>query len=437
MAEVDQDRGLVYDIKLSSVGPGNVTGQDSIFEARNMDLAMKLHYIRCVYYFGSRAFEGLTTLAIKEPIFVWLNRFPMTAGRFRRDESGRPYIKCNDCGVRFIEAKCRTSLDEWFETSDDSATREKFLCSNQIIGPELSFSPLIYIQLTKFKCGGMAVGLSWAHVLGDVFSAAEYMNNWSRVATGFGLNRPINKMADGPTKPKYFNGRVKVSEDPLSVKRVDPVGDNWVFTAKCKMAAFSFEVTPTQLSHLRSKLSTNGIDSPAFEAISAVIWRCIAGIRGGESEPRIVTICKRSEDNEKFRVLRNNQVVLVVKAESPVMEANPSDLAALMKNGGIDDRAGIEEAVERDHGLPDFIVYGANLTFVNLEGADFYDFEYSGQKPVRVSCRIDGVGENGAVLVLPAAGEGGGGRSVMAILPENEVAAVKSELKREGLLLMG
>ena len=46
-------------------------------------------------------------------------------------------------------------------------------------------------------------------------------------------------------------------------------------------------------------------------------------------------------------------------------------------------------------------MYGANLTFVNLEEADFYGMELKGQKPVHVSYFIDGVGDEGVVLVTP------------------------------------
>lgn len=138
-------QGLVHDIKLSSVGPAYATGPDLVYEPENLDLAMKLHYLRGIYYFGRQAFEGLSVLAIKEPMFTWLNKYPVTSGRFRRAESGRAYIKCNDCGVRFVEAKCEKTLDEWLEMKD--ASLEKILVPNQFIGPELGFSPLLFIQV--------------------------------------------------------------------------------------------------------------------------------------------------------------------------------------------------------------------------------------------------------------------------------------------------
>ncbi|KAL0382800.1 UNVERIFIED_CONTAM: protein ECERIFERUM 26-like [Sesamum calycinum] len=131
---------LVYNIKISSVGPANVTGSDLIYEPDTMGLAMKLHYIRGVYYFGSQAFEGLTTLVIKEPMFTWLNKYPEVCGRFRRTETGRAYLKCNDCGVRFVEAKCDKTLDEWLEMKD--ATLRNSLLGIKFSARNSAFRPL-------------------------------------------------------------------------------------------------------------------------------------------------------------------------------------------------------------------------------------------------------------------------------------------------------
>ncbi|CAI9762805.1 unnamed protein product [Fraxinus pennsylvanica] len=411
--------GLIYDVKLSSVGPGNAIEPDMVHEPSDMDLAMKLHYLKGIYYFGKQAFEGLTTINIKEPLFILLNDFPVICGRFRRAESGRPYIKCNDCGVRFLEAKCEKTMDEWLEMIKENASLEKYLTPNQIIGPEIAFSPTVLLQYTKFKCGGMSVGLSWAHVLGDAFSAAEFLNLLGKVVAGEKPNRPIK------TKSTNSESLLKDMEDPLSVKRAGPVGDNWITVNNSKMEAFSFSVNAAQLSHLQSKISSNATDFSPFEAISAVIWQCVAKIR--ESEPKVVTICKMMEQNKADG---NNQLMSVVKAAYPIVEANPSELAELMKNSAFDQREKIENAIKKDNGVSDLIVYGANLTFVNLEEAKFYEFDYRGEKPVYVSYRVDGVGDEGAVFVLPGPPKNGG-MTVMAILPENEVTELKLELKTE------
>ncbi|CAI9271414.1 unnamed protein product [Lactuca saligna] len=135
----------IYDIKISTVGPGRVSGHGVVQELTGMDLAMKLHYLKTVYYFRSPAFEGLTIINIKETLFNWTCHAFVPCGRLRRDDSGRPYIKCNDCGVRLIEARCKMSLDEWLESKDDS--KYKLLVTNQVLGPDLPFSPLVLMQV--------------------------------------------------------------------------------------------------------------------------------------------------------------------------------------------------------------------------------------------------------------------------------------------------
>ncbi|XP_057482142.1 protein ECERIFERUM 26-like [Actinidia eriantha] len=426
------EQPLVHDIRLSTVGPGRVTGQDVVHEPTNIDQAMKLHYLRGVYYFKSQAVQGLTTPNIKEPMFTWLNNFYHTCGRFRRAESGRPYIKCNDCGARFIEAQCVKTLDEWLQLEKDDGSLRRMLVSNQVVGPELFFSPLVLLQITWFKCGGMSVGLSWAHVLGDAFSAADFMNSLGQVMAGHQLAQPL-KLAQSYISAKISPSPPK-SKDPLSVKRVGPVGDHWIAANNSKMKAFSFNLTSTQISHLHAKvcgeIGTNQI--PFFECLCAVIWKVVAKIRDGP-EPQMVTISKNDPHGRKNGVLSNGQLISIVKADFSIMEANPKELAELVLNQAMDERSTIVEAVERDQGLSDLIVYGANLTFVDLEEADFYGLELKAQKPAYVDYTIDGVGDDGVVLLLPGPKDGpkNGGKVVTLTMPEDQVLKLKFELNKE------
>ena len=90
----EEEAGLVYGHRLSSIGPARVTG-DVVYEPSNIDLAMKLHYLRVVYLFDKEAVEGLNLSKhkLKEALFSWLNFYYETCGRFRRsDDTGRPYI---------------------------------------------------------------------------------------------------------------------------------------------------------------------------------------------------------------------------------------------------------------------------------------------------------------------------------------------------------
>lgn len=147
MTCVDPEK-LLHGIKISSVVPATVTGEAAVHELCNMDLAMKLHYLRIVYYYKKEAAEGLNIFALKKPMFKWLDLYCTVAGRIRRADSGRPFIKCNDGGVRIVEAQCHMALDEWLDMEGGGGSSlHKQLVSDKLLGPELFFSPLVYLQV--------------------------------------------------------------------------------------------------------------------------------------------------------------------------------------------------------------------------------------------------------------------------------------------------
>lgn len=466
---------LIYNVKLSSVGPGEMTRPGMKHEPSSIDLAMKFHYLKGVYYFKSHeAFENITIFQIKEAMFKWLSQFNVVCGRFRRENCGRPYIKCNDCGARLMEAECAKTIEEWLELisdekiHNDGQSLQKKLIFGQPIGPELEYSPNIYLQvgrmhykmlqlcfsstvncysstvtvevatlalmqITKFKCGGISLGLSWAHILGDVHFASYFINTWGKIMAGQKQGPPpilaqYRKMETSPS-PK------KILSEPLSIKWVDPVGDQWVPFITTKMVSFSFHVSATQLSDLQSKVSgpKKSVPVPPFESICAMIWQSVAKVKN-RTESKVVTIVKYDSCKKNKKLDNENQVISIVKAECSIEESHLEELAALLVNGGVDEREKIREMVEAEDGAVDVIVYGANLTFVNFEQATFYELELKGQKPVHASYSVDGIGDGGAVFLLPTPKDDGRGRFVMITLPEKELIKVKHDLKENGLL---
>ncbi|PIA56200.1 hypothetical protein AQUCO_00700509v1 [Aquilegia coerulea] len=421
-------KSIIYDVKLSSVVPATMTGENVVHELSNMDLLMKLHYIKGVYYFDRSAVQGLTISDFKSPMFTWLELYYITCGRIRKSESGRPFVKCNDGGVRIIEAKCSMTLNECLDEKDSSVHNQ--LLPNQVLGPELAYSPLVLIQFTWFKCGGVSVGLSWAHVLGDAFSASDFINTWGQVMAGKHPPKSLNH-------PKEHSKTVTPSTvtELLSVKKIEAVKDSWIARNTCGMETFSFQLTATQLKHLQSQICNTSETGqvPVFETLCAVIWHSLAKIRG-DSESRIITTCRNGIQDREDGTLGNYQTIGVVIAELSIVETEASALAALIVKQLADESNMIEDTMARDEGS-DFIVYGANLTFVDLEDANLYGLKFKGQEPVFTNYYIDGAGKEGVVLVLPgpeaAQGSDSRGRTVTVVLPENEVMELRNKLKEE------
>lgn len=270
------------------------------------------------------------------------------------------------------------------------------------------------------------MGLSWSHILGDVFTASAFINMWAQILGG--------QLPRQPTEDPSFE-TYKLPSLPTkscSLKRVGPVGDYWVAPNNCKMRTHSFDITGQQLNHLLSNicgLSPSDNIRP-FEYISAIIWKSLAKIRK-ELMSESVTICTNSCHDMGGELPRNRQVVSTVAFDASVIDADVVQLAELIAKKQVDEREMIEELFIKEDGNLDCIVYGANLTFVNLEGTKMYEMELKGVKTVYADYTIDGVGDSGVVLVLPEIKDGDKGTRVTMVLSENEVEEVKHELKYE------
>lgn len=278
--------------------------------------------------------------------------------------------------------------------------------------------------MTRFKCGGLGLGFSWANIIGDAFSLFYAFNLWAKAISGEKSHVPT------PSKGgRRFQSPNPTVKDPVSIKRVDPVGDLWVTPNNKKMATHCFNlVVADQIS---PHFPANGDDSiPVFEILAGIIWRCVAKVRA-EPEPVTVTIIKKDPNDLKPNTIRNSQVISSVQVGFPVAEATVEELVRSMAEAN-DERFGIEEIGESCDGNLDFVVYGAKLTFMDLSGEDLYEAKVMGKSPESVYCNVEGVGEEGLVVVYASAKSEE--RVVTVTLPEEEIERVKLEFKKCGLI---
>lgn len=131
--------------RISTVVPATPR-DDKIGECHlsRMDLLLKLHYIRAVFFFENDAVQGLTNYDLKKAMFPLLDPYSHASGRIRRSESGRPFIKCNDAGVRIAESNYDGTIGDWIAGSRYSIDG---LVHDHVLGPDLGFSPLVFVKV--------------------------------------------------------------------------------------------------------------------------------------------------------------------------------------------------------------------------------------------------------------------------------------------------
>lgn len=268
----------------------------------------------------------------------------------------------------------------------------------------------------------MAVGLNWAHLLGDAVSASNFINLWGQILFGKEISKNFQLLnrQNEPEKSAELDFVL-----PSSIKQVKLVGDYWLNSSTHQMATFSIDLTKDKLNDLQSKISTN---ISIFETLVALLWQNIAKVRA-KKEPKMITVC-RTSSSERNEILSNKVKIKTVLAKSSPTKAELLELAKLINKEAMDEMKAIQEIVNKESEKLDVILYGSNLTFVDMESINFYGLELEGQKPVHVEYSIDGVGDEGVVLVFQGH-VGTSERVVSFILPKVEISQLRELLEND------
>lgn len=130
--------------------------------------------------------QSLMVEKLKSSLSQVLVPFYPLAGRLASNHgSTRPAIDCGDQGVELVHASVDASLQELEEANfQPCAFFNKLAQWAQIDFSKLNDLPLLSIQVTKFRCGGIAIGYAHSHVVGDGRSMWHFMNSWAEVARG-------------------------------------------------------------------------------------------------------------------------------------------------------------------------------------------------------------------------------------------------------------
>ncbi|GMJ08528.1 hydroxycinnamoyl-CoA shikimate/quinate hydroxycinnamoyl transferase [Hibiscus trionum] len=262
-------------IKESSiVRPAEDTPRRSLWSS-NLDVLMARYHVPTVYYFkpnGSSDF--FDTGRLKEALSKILVPFYPIAGRLGFDENGRLEIICNAQGVLFVEAETSSVMEGLIgDFTDNSQVLQ--LVPTVDYSKGISSYPLVLLQVTKFKCGGVCLGVGFQHTLGDGTSALHFINSWADTARGLSpaiapfIDRTLLRARDPPT-PKFHH--VEYDPPPSMKSTPDDPKSSVVST---------FMLTVNQLNTLKAKANANGgTKYSSFNILAAHIWRCVSKARG-------------------------------------------------------------------------------------------------------------------------------------------------------------
>lgn len=267
------------------VKPSKPTPSKILFYS-NLDLLVRTHVLTVYFYKPTNELISknnsnnfFDSKIMKEALSNVLVSFYPMAGRLIWDK-GNNGIKgkkietnCNGEGVLFVEAQCDDTCIDDFGNFLPSLEMKKLIPSVDTSGDISSF-PLVMLQVTRFKCGGVSIGYGILHTLVDGVSGIHFFNAWSEITRGLPvvtvppfIDRSLLRARDPPT-PAFDH--VEYHPPPTLKNIHDQVNvPNSSTTAM-------FKITSDQLTLLKTRSEHKG---STYKVLAAHIWRCMCKAR--------------------------------------------------------------------------------------------------------------------------------------------------------------
>ncbi|KAI6678549.1 hypothetical protein NL676_039345, partial [Syzygium grande] len=127
-----------------------------------------------------RSFALMET--IKESLAEALVEFYPFAGRLVAGSDGKMAVRCTGEGVPFVEATSENDIGVLGDISAIDPAIMRKLVKHSDGAPTILEVPMLTVQVTTFKCGGIVVGIVINHVLVDGKALTDFIACWSDLA---------------------------------------------------------------------------------------------------------------------------------------------------------------------------------------------------------------------------------------------------------------
>ena len=279
-----------------TVVPSESTPKGTLWLSESDQMA-RLAHVPIIYVYTLQPNHSAIPNAIermRDSLSNILVHFYPLAGRLRWIAGGRLEVDCNEAGVTLLEAKSPEKLNDYSDFRPKGNLRE--LVPRADYTKPIDEVPLLLVQLTKFRCGGVSIGISMSHAMADGFAAIYFINLWAKLSRGETLeqddmpflDRTILKRREpltpsAPNQPVFMPVPVLLgASDSIAEERKDTTVE-------------LLKLTQEQVEKIKMKASKEIVikDRPysRYEAITAHIWKSASKARHNEyHQPTLVRI---------------------------------------------------------------------------------------------------------------------------------------------------
>ncbi|KAJ7565476.1 hypothetical protein O6H91_02G062700 [Diphasiastrum complanatum] len=408
---------------VSTVLPAKPTPPTDRYFLSNLDQVFSGQwYMNTVYYFPPPEISDPQKLvdSLKESLSKTLVHYPVLSGRVKTGEDGRLEVDFNDEGVPFKEAHVHARFDDWEDIKDCPFELE--LNTEDTTISDYSISPLLRIQINIFRCGGIAVGFSWAHAIADGWAATEFVKAWSEVHQTIPISKPphfVSTLLEARNPPQVTHSM----KDYLSTEKlVDSASvNNQIPEGTPSYQTIVFRLSTHQVDDLIDEVQGGPWKYgtvTAFEAVAAFTWKVMTEARdlpGSMITKYVYPIsCRQRWEPQlpdgyfgnaahmsclplKAGDIKKNHISYTAKViHDDIAQTDTKYLKSAM------DWMQIELGKGRDIGFNCDYYSGADVQSTSFIHFPIYETDFGWGKPLYYSFPIQDLFGDGLALVLPA-----------------------------------
>ncbi|XP_057721958.1 hydroxycinnamoyl-CoA:piscidic acid hydroxycinnamoyltransferase-like [Arachis stenosperma] len=253
------------------------------------------------YAYNPTNFDKINIHNLRDALSKALSIYYPFAGRLCWTQGGRWEIHCNAKGALLIEASCKgKTLEDLRDFVPNGLVTQ--LIPNIDYSAPLEDTPILAVQLTRFSCGGVTVGVAMCRGALDGTGGMRFINTWAKLARG----EPLDESDQYPCHDRTeLNSRKMSTGSEFSDKNghdhseygTPPPWLGSLGTEDAKVAVEVMKLTGEQVKKLKMKAtSTNGngeMTKPfsSFEAIAGHLWKSVSKARyeGNSAQPTRLT----------------------------------------------------------------------------------------------------------------------------------------------------
>lgn len=237
------------------------------------ELAPKMYAPIILYYpcpengTNKHIFSSTCMAQLETSLSKTLVQFYPLAGKYNKHLQ---FVDCNDKGVEFIEATVDCHLQEILPHQEKSYP---WMLNNfipcEVLMVDEAMHPLLAIQVTVFKCGGLAIGVCISHRIADAATLSMFLEAWG-ATTNLNKNEyqkeGIQKIFPCFDSAVYFPKR---GLPPLNFEAFTNPG--------CKVVTRRFSFEKKAISTLRANIPPDTRPISKLQLVIAVIWKALLG----------------------------------------------------------------------------------------------------------------------------------------------------------------